>query len=76
MIKTSIAYWHLQFELTVLHHTHWSQLDSDGWYINQSLPKGTLHREQLYIQSEDRFSFIIPSYSIQSQSRLKQQRQK
>lgn len=72
VIKVSMAHRPLQSELTVLRHIHWSQLGSAGLYVNQSLPQGTLHteREQLYVQSEDGFSFIISSYSKESQSRL------
>lgn len=52
VIRISIGYWLLQFEITVLPHLHWSQLGSSSLHINQSLPKSMLHVEpNTYISS-------------------------
>lgn len=52
VIRMSIGYWLLQFELTILPHVHWSQLGPSVLHMNQSLPKSMPHMEpNTYISS-------------------------
>lgn len=52
VIRISMGYWLLQFEITVLPHLHWRQLGPSSLHINQSLPKSMLPIElNIYISS-------------------------